>query len=722
MNLQAIIAQQLLTQDALAEGEDRYRTLLATTSNYVYSVILEQGRSVATNHGPGCEAVTGYSVQEFDADQSLWYKMVHEEDRPAVLAQIASIMKGAGPQPLEHRIFHKDGSIRWIRNVPVPQKDAQGRLISYSGLISDITERKHTEQLLAVLYAVTRQLAESGTLQHALGMILKAICETFPWDWAVFWTLDSAVGVLRCDEIWHSPSFELERFRDESWAFTFAPGIGLPGRVWVSGKSEWISDVMNDSDFTRASATNQAGLHAACAFPVRRNDQTLGVIELFSRKIQPPDPHMMQMLGTVGTQIEQFVERKTAEEALTTERNLLRTLIDNLPDYVYAKDTECRFILNNLAHLRVLGAEQPRDTALKTDLDFFPNDLAVRYLADDREVVRSGQPLINREEEVVDPHGGRQLVLTTKVPWKNSQGKIIGLIGITRDITERRLEEERLRQTYAELSESEAALRKTLEDLQTSHEELKAAESQLIQVAKMECIGTLAAGIAHEVKNPLQTMLMGLHYLGNNVPGTHEGILLALEDMREAVTRANKIVCGLLELSAAVVFETRLEDLNECLAHSLFILHYEIVANNVQVVEHFAEDLPLVAMDRNKMEQVFVNLFLNALQAMPQGGTLTVTTSEVRWSPDLAAKEPRFRHFEEGDNLLVTEVTDTGKGIPADVLPRVFDPFVTTKPAGMGTGLGLAVVKKIVGLHQGFIDIQNTPQGGARATLVLRTA
>ena len=138
------------------------------------------------------------------------------------------------------------------------------------------------------------------------------------------------------------------------------------------------------------------------------------------------------------------------------------------------------------------------------------------------------------------------------------------------------------------------------------------------------------------------------------------------------------------------------------------------------MVRNLGADLPRVLLDHNKMEQVFINLFINALQAMFQGGTLTVTTRHHRFGEDLKLSGPAFSQFKPGDPAVIAEVQDTGKGIPEDQLPRVFDPFFTTKPTDIGTGLGLSVVKKIIDLHGGAIDIRNAPLGGVVVSLVLR--
>src|SRR5918997_6214960 len=141
-----------------------------------------------------------------------------------------------------------------------------------------------------------------------------------------------------------------------------------------------------------------------------------------------------------------FLHKLSAKDALG-DFSLLRTLIDALPEQIYVKDTEGRYVLNNLAHVRALGAASPEEVAGKSDFDFYPEELAERYRADEREVIRSGQPLIDKEEPSVNGESNERRHSTTRVPLKDEIGEIVGLLGVTWDETERKRAEETLRQS-----------------------------------------------------------------------------------------------------------------------------------------------------------------------------------------------------------------------------------------------------------------------------------
>jgi len=172
--LEDMLEQREIAEEALKESEARYRCLLESVTDYIYTVNITNNLPVASSHGPGCRAVTGYGPEEFADDPMLWYRMVHEEDRPAILEQATRVLSG-NVSPLEHRIIHKDGGIRWVRNTPVLRSDQQGRVLSYDGLISDITERRKLENQLHHAQKMEALGTLVGGIAHDFNNILMII-------------------------------------------------------------------------------------------------------------------------------------------------------------------------------------------------------------------------------------------------------------------------------------------------------------------------------------------------------------------------------------------------------------------------------------------------------------------------------------------------------------------------------------------------------------------
>jgi signal transduction histidine kinase/DNA-binding response OmpR family regulator len=178
-----------------------------------------------------------------------------------------------------------------------------------------------------VEYVTARALAESDTLAEATPKVLQAICEALEWDHAALWNVDVDDRLLRCVKTWHLPSLSFPEFEAVSRSTTFAPGVGLPGRVWASGQPAWIQDVVKDANFPRAPMAAREGLHAAFGFPILLGSRVLGVMEFFSSEIRRPDEPLLQMLTTVGSQLGQFMERKRAQEEHAAR---LTRLVDEL--------------------------------------------------------------------------------------------------------------------------------------------------------------------------------------------------------------------------------------------------------------------------------------------------------------------------------------------------------------------------------------------------------
>jgi PAS domain S-box-containing protein len=289
------------------------------------------------------------------------------------------------------------GQLRWLSETKMPLRDEAGKVIGLVGIARDITERKRAEEALQ-------------EREHQLKTVLDSV----------------QAGIIIIDA-------ETRKIVDANPAALQMIGaardsvIGSICHGFICPAEQGCCPVCDLGE----SVDNSE--HAL----LRDNGEEVSII----KTVVP------MMLGSRRCLIESFIdvtERKQAEEALREERNLLRTLVDNVPDFIFVKDTESRFVLNNTSHLRVLGATSQDEALGKTDFDFFPQDLAASYHADEQAVIQSGQPLFDREETYIDQRGDSRWLLTTKVPLRDNQGNIIGLIGISRDITERKRAEEAL--------------------------------------------------------------------------------------------------------------------------------------------------------------------------------------------------------------------------------------------------------------------------------------
>jgi PAS domain S-box-containing protein len=412
-----------------------------------------------------------------------------------------------------------------------------------------------------------------------------------------------------------------------------------------------------------------------------------------------------RIIGTCGISRE-ITEIKEMESALVAERNLLRAVIDNVPDHIFLKDSEGRYLLDNAAHMKWLGAAHRSEIVGRTVFDFFPEGIARQYHDADMPVLRSGQPVVNQEEQSLDAEGMTHWALLTKVPWITEDGHVHGMVCVKRDITEQKLAERKLLEA--------------MENLKSAHTELRGVQLQLIEAEKMKMIGRLAAGVAHEVKNPLAILKMGVDFL-NQSPPEDETAQIIIKEMDEAVQRADSVIRGLLDFSRPKQLEKKKGNLNTLIDDALKLVKVEM-KGAFEVVRELDPKLPEIPLDADKLSHVFVNLLTNAIHAMGTGGTLTVRTYSKQLTgvgENIAGSASE--NFRVGQTIVVVEIDDTGHGIPEDKLGKIFEPFFTTKPTGKGTGLGLAVVKTIIDLHGATIDIRNLPEAGARVTIMFQT-
>ena len=383
---------------------------------------------------------------------------------------------------------------------------------------------------------------------------------------------------------------------------------------------------------------------------------------------------------------EQLAERIRAEGALAAERNLLRTLIDNLPDPVFVKDAQGRYIATNPAHAPILGVD-PEQAIGKTTLDLRPDDLFARYAeANDLDVLRSGQAILNREQPVVDSQGRERWFLTSKMPFRDASGSVVGLVGVSRDITERKRAEEAL-QEYSERLE---------EMVEERTKELRETQDQLVRKERLAVLGALSGAVGHELRNPLGSIRNGVYYLKMVLADADPEVKDTLDIVDLEATKCTEIIHDLLDFARARPPVRVRVDANHVVRETL---SRTTVPENIEVIDNLDEALPQILADAVQLGQVFGNIITNALQAMPQGGRLVVSSQAV-----------------EGEYVAVS-FSDTGTGISEENLERVFEPLFTTKARGIG--LGLMLCKMLVESHGGTIEVQSELGKGSTFTVRL---
>ncbi|MBU2103333.1 MAG: ATP-binding protein [Candidatus Omnitrophota bacterium] len=274
---------------------------------------------------------------------------------------------------------------------------------------------------------------------------------------------------------------------------------------------------------------------------------------------------------------------------------------------------------------------------------------------------------------------------------------LVAVANVLAGIIERRLTDERLRQAY---------------------EELVKTQEELIQAEKSKAIGQLAAGIAHEVRNPLAIIMQSADYLEIKLSNDKE-ISEVARLIKDNIKRADNIICALVDFSKVTQLGLEALNINSVIENSLLLIPRGSTFENVQVVKTLGEPLPKVLADTKKMTQVFINIFLNAIQAMPEGGKLFVRTYTAQFSKPLHDLE-ELNLIKTGETIVRIEIEDTGEGISPEHLKMIFDPFFTTRGPQKGTGLGLTVTRNIIQMHKGFIDVESQVQKGTKFIITLK--
>jgi len=372
---------------------------------------------------------------------------------------------------------------------------------------------------------------------------------------------------------------------------------------------------------------------------------------------------------------EKIAERIHIERQLRESDKRFRILVENLPVKIFIKDRALSYVTCSPSYARVLGIE-PEEIPGTTDYYYYPAERAEKYQTEDTRIMNRAQGEEWEEEYLKE--GQRCWIHKIKKPLLNDAGEVTGILGAYWDITERRNLEEQLR-----------------------------------QVAKLEAIGILAGGIAHDFNN-LLTVILGYCELMLRQIGRQDPMRKNIEQIRNAGQSATSLTGRLLAFSRKQVLQPKELDLNHLVADMEKILQ-RLIGEDINLIAQLDPDLGRVRADRNQIEQVIINLAVNARDAMPAGGVLIIETANVRLDKTYARQ-----HLDvlPGDYVLLA-MSDTGTGMDTTTLAHLFEPFFTTKEVGKGTGLGLATVYGTVKQSGGTISAFSEPGQGASFKIYL---
>lgn len=574
--------------------------------------------------------ITQDDVKGASADSATWSEWIHPDDRARVVEAVDAALRGESRLDVEFRVARPDGEIRYVHSDADLVPNEVGPPSRWFGTIQDVTDLKRAEQELRTSEARFRAFIDYATD----GLFI----------------IDDNVTVV-----------DANREACESLGYTRDELIGLHPAAFDPSATPAVVEERGRHIF--------AGELVSFETHHRRKDGTLFPVEMRLRRF---------VTGGRGLAIglaRDITERRLAEQALGASHQLLRSIVEATADAIFLKDLQGRYLLINSAGARFLGRDVGEIIG-RTDDELFSADTAEVVLAGDRQVMATGETQVF--EETATAAGVTRTYMAQKSAYRDARGQIIGVVGVSRDITE-----------------------------------LKRLEDQFRQSQKMDAVGRLAGGMAHDFNN-LLTAINGCSEIVLGQLGQDDARRGLVGEILKAGTRAATLTRQLLAFSRKQILQPEVLSLNVVLNELMQLLR-RLLREDIDLSLVLNADDMSARVDRGQFEQAIVNLAVNARDAMPEGGRIVVETSTVT----LADEDPN-RHPElQPGRYVVVAVSDTGHGMDEGTRSRVFEPFFTTKGPGGGTGLGLAMVYGFVKQSDGHVDVRSQPGAGTTFRVLL---
>ena len=653
--------QRKQVEHAMRESESKFRAVAETAATLIY--IFDGNGFLYVNHSS--EETTGYTRAELLTMDA--FSMVHPDFRPTLKQHTAARLLGReAPSRYEFKIITKSGEERWL--------DLSATVIEFSGKRAilgtavDTTERKRGELLQSALYRIAEETRLQSDLRQFYSAIHSIVGELMYANNFYIALHDVETNTIR----FAYAADEVDTYPPPDEPLPLPPG-SLTEHVIRTGEP-LFAPLERFKDLVAQGIVRSVGAPSIdwLGVPLKQGDRTFGVltVQTYNDKIRFNERDA-EVLTFVSQHLSTAIEHQRSQEAIRASEERYRTLVQSAVYGIYRSNIDDRFVDVNPALVEMLGYDSA-DEVLALDMarDIYLDRNDVGLVSDEFERT---QRVSNLEVKWKRRNGRPIIVRLSGRAISNPDGKLDGFEMIVEDVTDRRGLEEQLRQSQ-----------------------------------KMEAVGKLAGGVAHDFNN-LLTIIKGNCELLFEESGTESDP--ELEEIRKAAERAASLTRQLLAFSRQQVLDPKVLDLNSVVGNMNKMLR-RLVGEDIELDTRLGQQLSSIKADPGQLEQVVMNLAVNARDAMPTGGKLTIETNNIQIEGAHSLSSDRVK-----GRYVTLSVSDTGHGMDAATRSRIFEPFFTTKELGKGTGLGLSTVYGIVSQSGGYIDVYSELDGGTKFTI-----